>query len=332
MIKAEKLNYKKLTQLLICLILISGLILFTSCANKKKEEELNQQIQNLQTKVEELQKEIANKEDIINQLKEENVDLLNQVPIAHDVQKGDSHWAIAYDYLTQKQGVPAEEARKILADTPLFHPILVGYKVWSYFYGKVYGTFITQGEARVSPATLIRIEKKKIEEEKLRLENEIATLKTQTQELGQKIAELEKKNEDLKAHIESLNNELSNLKDKNKNLDSRLNSVYFFVDLKKNLKEKGKIKGTFLGLGGVNIGEVNSSDFKNRIDLRETNIIELKAADFKIPSIKKLTLLPKHLKENKDFRIEIIRGGESARVHLLDKDKFLLAHIIIIVN
>ncbi len=313
-------------------ILIPGVILFTSCSNKKIEEELNQQIQTLQAKVEELQKEVANKEDIINQLKEENDDLLSQVPESYDVQKGDNHWQIAYDYLTQKQGVTAEEAKKILADTPLFHPILVGFKVWSYFYGKAYGTFITQGDAPVSPATLVKIEKKKIQDEKLRLENEVAKLKKQSEELTNKINELEKINEDLKAQIASLNNEVSALKNKNKNLDSRLNSVYYFIDTKENLKANGKIKGTFLGLAGMNIGEVTAADFQNRIDLRETTTIELKASDFKVTAIKKVRLLPKYFKETKDFQVEIAGNGESAKIHLLNKEKFHLARVIIIIN
>ncbi len=318
--------------ILFYLILIPGIISFSSCANKKKEEELTQQIQSLQAKIEELQKEIASKEDMINQLKEENADLLNQIPESFDVQKGDSHWEIAYDYLTQKKGIPAEEAKRILVDTPLFHPILVGFKVWNYFYGKVYGTFITQGDARISLATLLRIEKKKIQEEKIKLENEIAMLKKKSEELTEKINELEKNNTELKAQIDNLNKKISDLKSKNQELDSKLNSVYYFADTKENLKAEGKIKGTFLGLAGIKIGEVTSADFQNRIDLRQTQTIELKADDFKVPIIKKVTILPKHIKENVDYRVEIREGGKAAAIILLNKDKFYLAQIILIIN
>ncbi len=324
--------FREWVTVLFYLILIPGIILFSSCTNKKKEEELNQQIQNLEAKVAELQKEIASKEDMINQLKEENADLLNQIPESYDVQKGDSHWKIAYDYLTQKKGVPADEAKRILADTPLFHPILVGFKVWNYFYGKVYGTFVTQGDAKVSMATLLRIEKKKIQEEKMKLENEIAELKKKSEELTAKINELEKANADLKAQIENLNKEISDLKGKNEDLISKLNSVYYFADTKDNLKAKGKIRGTFLGLAGLRIGEVTSADFQNRIDLRQTQTIELKAEDFKVPVIKKVTILPKHLKENIDYRVEIKEGGKSASVVILKKERFLLAQVILIIN
>jgi len=74
---------------------------------------------------------------------------------------------------------------------------------------------------------------------------------------------------------------------------------------------------------------VSFEDFQNRIDLREGNVIELRAEDFNLSAIKKVGLLPKHMVENRDYRVEIAGDRKSARVHLLNADKFLLARIVL---
>lgn len=315
-------------------ILTLGILSFTSCG-KEKAEEPTQQIQAPQEKSEKLQKELASKEDIINQLKEENAGLISRIPESYEAQKGDSHWKIAYNYLTQKKHVPAEEAKSILAESHLFHPMLVGFKVWNYFYDNVFGSFVTQGRTSVSPGALIRLEKRRALEEKHKLENEIIEMREKGKELAETIKELEKLKKEigaLKAKTASLTQDTENFESKNRDLDSKLNSVYYFAGSKDKLKAKGKIKGTFLGLFGNKIGEITFADFQNRIDLRETNVVELKAGDLNVSNIDKVGLLPKHIDEKRDFRVEIAGDRQSARVVLLNNDKFLLAQIIIFVN
>lgn len=320
----------------LCFILIPGVLFWSSCTSKKKYEELNKQFQASQAKVEELQKDVAARETTINQLKKENAVLLSQIPESYEVQKGDDYWRLSYNYLTQKKGVPADAAKKILADTAFFSPMRVGFKVWHYYYGNIYGTFVTQGNAKVSPGALTRVEKRKITEEKAKIEQQIEELKKKAEQPPEQavvqIKSFEKENEELKAQLETLKKQVADLEGKYSELESRLNSVYYFVDTKGNLKAKGKVRGTFLGLFGLKVGEIYSSDFQNRLDLREGNVIELKAADFQGTSIKKVKLLPKHIDEGLDYRVEIAGDRQSAEVHLLKKDKFLLSQIILIVN
>jgi len=246
--------------LILCFILILGVLSSISCKKKEKAEEIAQQAPALQAKVEELQRELASKEDEINKLKEEAARITRRLPLAYEVQPGDSHWQIGYDYLTTKRGVPPEEAERMLANAYLLHPLLVGFKVWNFMDDGQFGSFVVQGNAKVCPRALMRVEDKKMAEEKIRLENEIKELKEQIEkqsmEFTAKIEELEKEKEEIKSQIDSLNQEETNFQAQNKDLDSRLNSVYYLTGTKNKLKTNGKIKGTFLGLAGMKIKDV----------------------------------------------------------------------------
>jgi hypothetical protein len=317
--------------LVLSLILVSGALFLISC--KKKAVAPTAQVPDLQATVDELQKELAGKDAEINRLNEENDRITRRLPLAYQVQPGDNHWQIGYDYLTTKRGVSPEEAKRMLANAYLLDPLLVGFKVWNFMDEGQYGSFVLQGSAKVCPGSLIRVDTKKIAEEKLKLENEIATLKEeiekQSMECRAKIEELEKEKEELKSQIDSLNQQLANLQGQNTDLDSRLNSVYYLADTKKNLKANGKIKGSFLGLSGMKIKDVSFEDFQGRVDLRETDAIELSAEDFNLSAIKKVGLLPKHMKKDIDYRVEIAGDGQSASVIMRNKGKFHLACIIL---
>lgn len=330
----KRISVRNSLVLVLCFILIIGALFSISC--KKKAVAPTAQVPDLQGKLDELQRELAGKDSEINQLREEVARIQRRLPSAYEVQPGDNHWQIGYDYLTTKRGVSPEEAKRMLANAYLLHPLLVGFKVWNFMDEGQYGSFVLQGSAKACPGSLIRVDTTKMAEEKLKLENEIAKLKEeiekQSMECKAKIEELEKEREELKSQIDSLNQEVANLQGQNTDLDSRLNSVYYLVDIKRELKANGKIKGTFLGLSGMKIKEVSFKDFQNRVDLRETDAIELRAEDFNLSAIKKVGLLPKHMKKDVDYRVEIAGDGQSASVILRNKDKFLLACIVLYVK
>jgi predicted RNase H-like nuclease (RuvC/YqgF family) len=330
----KRISTRNSPVLILCLILIFGALFSVSC--KKKAVGPTPQVPDLQAKVDELQKELTGKDAEISRLNEENARLQRRLPSAYEVEPGDNHWQIGYDYLTTKRGVSAKEAERMLANAYLLDPLLVGFKVWNFMDDGQYGSFVMQGSAKACPGSLIRVDTKKMAEEKLKLENEIARLKEeiekQSMECKAKIEKLEGEREELKSQIDSLNQQVASLQSQNTDLDSRLNSVYYLVDVKKELKADGKIKGTFLGLSGMKIKQVSFEDFKERVDLRETDRIELRAQDFNLSAIKKVGLLPKHIKKDIDYRIEIAGDGQSASVILKNKDKFLLARIVLYVK
>ncbi|NQT80109.1 MAG: hypothetical protein HQ555_06950 [Candidatus Aminicenantes bacterium] len=325
----KRISAGNLFFLCLCVFLIVGFLSLISCSSKEKAEEVAQQdtqIQDLQAKVNGLQKDVAAKDAEINQLKSDNEGLKRRIPLSWEVQEGDSHWRIAYDYLTEKRGLSDEDARAVLRDIPLADQILVGFKVGNYSDGIDYASFLAQGEAALSPGDMQRIEQTNIEAEKVKLRNKIAEERIKGQEenagLKDNIRELENEYKTLKSHSASLKEKATEIQSQNKDFESKLNSVYYIVGTKSGLKAKGK----------ASLGEVSFADLQNRIDLREVNVIELNAGDVGISTIKKVTLLPKNLDGNRDYRVEISGGGQSAKVHLLNKDKFCLARIIIVVS
>lgn len=332
----KKADMRALFLIPLSIILIVGVLSFTSCEKKEKTEDPIQQIQVSQEEIEKLQKENEDKDAIIIQLREENANLLLRIPFVSEVQKGDSHWGLGFDYLTQKKGVSAAEAKKILLDSLLFHPVLEGFKVGHYFDKGVYGTFLTQGSAAVSPRTLIESENRTKLEKEVWLENMITEFKNRKDELTAKMENLEKQkaeiNVQLNTQINSLTKDLEDLQRINDNLETKLNSVYYLLGIRQDLKARGLLKGTFLGICGDRIGEVSFSDFQSSFDLRKSAEIEFQADDLNISTIQKVRLLPKYFKEGEDYRVEISSENKLTRIILLNKEMFLLSRIIVFIN
>jgi TolA-binding protein len=317
------------------IFMIAFVLSFPSCKGEEVVEgevPVDERIPQLEAKVEELEQDVSAKDAQIAQLEETAADLENQVPSAHDVQQGDNHWQVAYDFLTQEEDLPEMEAKSYLAKAPLFHPLLVGFTVWNYYHDNVYGTFITQGSAPVSQKYLIRKEEQKQREEKMDLEEKIREMTGKNEDLRDDVQKLEQEKETLNAQITMREQKIKECQNINEDLNARLNSLYFIADTKDNLESRGIIKGTFLGLGGMNIDEVSAADFGNNINLDAKDFVELKAEDYGIDQIKKVSLLPKHLDENEDYRVEISANKREAKVHILDAEKFRLARIILCLN
>jgi len=317
-------------------LLIFSLLIFVSCGGQEVVEESAQEVPEPQEKVNQLEKELTEKEALISELRDKNADLENRMPVPHEVQIGDSHWEIAYSYLAQQKGLPQEEAAGMLSETLLYHPIMVGFKIWNYYSDGTFGSFITQGTATVSPGSVMRLKKKEAKEEKNELEVQIEDLQSQKQETAEKIDRMQKDYEaeknQLNDQITALEGDVKEAEVKAEGFEEKLNSVYYLVGSKEALKDRDKIKGTFLGICGTRIKDISFADFQDRIDLRETDSITLNASDLGVSQIKEVGLLPKHLEDGEDYRIEIAGDRRSARVILLNKETALLARLIIFVN
>jgi len=298
----------------------------------QEETPVDTRIQELESKVQDLETDVAEKNKQITQLEEGKTALERQIPRVHDVETGDNHWQIAYNFLIQQKNIPEADAKGILSRAFLFHPLRVGFRVWNYFHHGVFGTFITQGSAPVTQKYLVRMEEKKKREEKRMLEKKIVEMEGTEADLEEKINDMEKDKESLKTQISALDQEISACQRTNEDLTAKLNSLYYLTDTKDSLKEQGKIKGSFLGICGTRIAEISFGDFQHSVDLRTNDLIVLTADDFGVPRIKKVELLPKHLEKDRDFRVEISSDGQKAKVHVLNKDKFRLSRIIICIN
>jgi len=64
---------------------------------------------------------------------------------------GDTHFRIAYEYLIRNCRLADAEARGILARIRLQDPLIPGFKVWNFRFPDGFYTFVTQGEAPLTP-------------------------------------------------------------------------------------------------------------------------------------------------------------------------------------
>ena len=326
--KGARATMKNSLVLSLSVLLIFGFVFLTSCKGKPGAGEAGKEGEQTaeQAKIEELQRELNAKNDLIKQLQRENADLQSKVPTPWEVQEGDNHWKIAYSYLTDKKGLSDEEAKKILKNAYLFDTLLAGFQVGNVSDSEGYSGFISQGDAVASPGKMKRVEDTKKEAEKVVLRNTVTLAEVDTMKLD---ANMKDKMMMVKKEMEALQktnawNEERAEKYKNiaTDFESKLNSVYYYAATRDGLKASGK----------TDLGSMVYNDFQNRVDLRENDVIGLRAGDFNIPAIKKVEIVPKTLREGLDYRVEISADGQSASVYLLKKDKFRLARIIIAVS
>lgn len=326
--KGSRIPMRKSLVLGLSVTLVFGVIFLASCGGKEEAEGTGQEGEQTtdQARIEELQRELNTKNDLIKQLQKENADLQSKVPLSWEVQEGDNHWKIAYSYLTEKQGISEDEARKILKNSYLYDSLLAGFQVGNISDSGEYASFLSQGDAVASPGKMKRVEDTKKAAEKVVLRNKITLAEIDGMQQGiefkDKMMMAKKEMEALHKKNEVLETNLDKYREATKELESKLNSVYYFAGSKDSLKVTGKTA----------LGKVSYNDFQNRIDLREETVIELSAGDFNVPAIKKVDIVPKTLEANRDYRVEIAVGGQSAKVHLLNTNKFRLARIIIVVS
>lgn len=328
----EKKKRSVILSLALSLFLAGGICFMIACGSAEKEA-LTKQVAEFQDKAKSLEQKLNERDGQIRKLEEERKDLFGRIPEYHVVAPGESHWQIAYDFLTTKKSVPAEKAGALLADSILFDKVLVGHRVENYFADEAFGTFLTKGEAAISPGRLYRAEIKARDEEKAKLVREMGELERRNAAGEEKVVELKEtwaaREKILESGAKGLDTDLAKIQARAAELETKLNSVYYLVGARDNLKGAGIIKGTFLGICGDRVKNVTFANFQKSLDLRSGNVITLAAGDFGLSKIRQVMLFPRDLQEDVDYRVERAADGMSVKLHLLNKDKFILARVII---
>lgn len=271
-----------------------------------KEEDLS---------IKSLLKDILDRDSKISRLKSEMVNYEALIPKSHIAAEGETHYKIAMDFLIIEKNVEKERAAKLVEETLLFDPLIPGFRVWNFYSNDEFATFVTQGSAGISPIELRREPQKKsgditngaLDEEK-RLTAKIKELRTVRYQLESQI----------------------------KNLQRELNLLFYMVDLKKNLRERGIIeKQKILGVlkvGSPKLKKVSPADYDQKIDLRTEKIIEIYANQFNLDEIKKVTLYPGFYNKDVDYKIEIDVDKKKAIVKILITEKFRRDRVVISVE
>jgi hypothetical protein len=294
---------------------------------KKEREVLEKYIRKEKNiSIKDLLKTLVKKEDEIRELQEEQK-TINEQHKPHVVKPGENHYQIAIEYLLFQRGLDKSEAKKLLDKAVFFDPLTPGFKVWSFYDGKEYSSFVTQGEASISPAELERRKKeeiqKLIEEERFKALEREKELKKATEAF--KAAQLKKQKE-----LEAAKEKTRQIEEQKRKMERQLNSLYYLVDTEKNLIDSEIIAGGFLKR--KKLKAMNPTDFKNSIDLRVSKTININAGLLGIRKIKKVLLFPKHYTNGVDFKIDIGQDKQEANVVILKEEKFKKQYLVISVR
>jgi len=290
--------------------------------NEERDISVKSLIQNTLDK----DKQIGNLQLRINELEE-------KLPSPHVVQRGDSHFDIALNFLKNKKEIETEQAKELINRSMLYDNLIPGFKVWNYYSEGVFGSFITQGDADVSPNYVRRKAKKKI----IDARDEAISAKIR---LAKEIEAMEIRKEILISDLESLRNEknsliskINELSKQNEKIQKRLNSLYYIVDLKNKLKNKGILQGTgFLFLSTTKVANMSPENFNKSIDLREDNKIDVFAQYLNVNKIENVKIFPKYYEEGKDYKIIYAKNKKTARIEIISKDELKNMRIVIAVQ
>ena len=281
--------------------------------------------------------EILNKDEEIKQLRKEIQDLKDKLPKPYTVKPGDNHYDICMRFLTEQKGLAPEEAQKLVERVNLLDYLLPGFEVYLFYNDGVFGTFVTQGTADMSPNQIKRYyktklinERDKARQEAEKLSAEVKDLEARKAELIRQLKELEQLKADMQQQISDLTSQNKALSKENLKKEKMLNSVFYHVDNYKSLSKKG-IVGRFL-FGKPKLKKFNAVTFEKSVDLREVDSITVKAEDAGLVKIHAVYIMPSHFIKDKDYQIKIAPDKKSATVFLINPDKFRMSKVLIAVR
>jgi hypothetical protein len=270
-----------------------------------------------------LLKEILDKKEEISGLREQIAEIENLLPTPHIAKKGESHYQIAQAFLVGIKGVGEKQAEKILRRTALFDELAEGFKVWNFYTGSEYGTSVTQGLAKVSPNVFVHRARKKLTADRDKavcerdaLEADLKSLAEKQGEASVKLDRVTKDNESLAAQVG--------------NLTQKVNSMFYRLGSRKNLKKKGILKRGFFSSPKMKDAAIES--FDRSLDLNMDDQLVISAKELGVQKIKDVVLYPKFYKKGSSYKVFITPNKKHALLTLLDKSKFKSERVVIAVR
>ena len=267
-----------------------------------------------------LLQEVLDKDKEIKTLNQKIAQLRAVLPRPEVAKADDSHYGMALRFL-KKRGVAEDKAKLLISKVMILDKIEPGFEVYHFYSNGVYGTWVAQGKADMSPTELQA-------EDRAKIEGERDTANQKAEELQSQVASLSAEAQKLTADIDALRTEktkltsdLADLTAANATQQAMLNSVHYRVGARKSLEEQGIIVVPVFSRdrAGVNWKD---GDFDKSADLRSEDSITLTAAEAGLDRIKKVDVVPGSLVKDKHYSLEFNPDRTEATVRFLDKDRF----------
>ena len=273
-----------------------------------------------------LLQEVIDKDKEIADLNDQIAKLKAILPKPDTARSGDNHYSMALRFL-RKKGLSEAKAKSLINKVNIMEKLAPGFEVFHFYSNGVYGTWVSQGRAKVSPSELVRQEREK-------LEGERDTAVAENEKLQEDVNDLTAEKNRLAGEIDGLRtertkligsmNELTALSEAQK---ARLNSVHYVVGERTKLKQEGII---VVPIFARDRAGSNWSDkvFDKSVDLRSGDSLTFSAADAGVKQIAKVNVVPGSLERDKHYTLTISPDKQSATVKLLVKDRFVNEKVV----
>jgi len=267
-----------------------------------------------------LLQEVLDKDQEIKVLNQKIAQLRAVLPKPEIAMAGDSHYGMALRFL-KKQGVPEDKAKWLVSKVLILDKMAPGFEVYHFYSNGVYGSWVAQGKADLSPTQFQAADRAK-------LEGERDTANQTARELESQVASLAEESEKITADIDALRAEKTRLTAELADMtaaistqEGLLNSVHYLVGSRKTLEQEGIIVVPVFSRdrAGVNWKD---KDFNKVSDLRASDSITLTAAEAGLDRIRKVDVVPGSLEKDRHYTLAFNADRTVATVKFLAKDRF----------
>ncbi|WLT30863.1 hypothetical protein [Geothrix sp. PMB-07] len=267
-----------------------------------------------------LLQEVLDKDKEIKEINTKLAKLKADLPKPDVAKQNDSHYGMAMKFL-KKKGVPEAEAKKLVSRVTILEKLAPGFEVYHFYANGTYGTWVSQGKAKITPNDLMRQEREKIEGER---DEAVAA----NEKLQEEVVDLEGQKKKIEEEIAGLRSERTNLIEERAKLQadnaaqvSKLNSLHYVIGTRDKLKADGVIE---IPVFAKDRAGKNWRDevFTQSLDLRSAKTITIKAADLGLKKIGKVNVVPGSYIKDEHYKLTISEDKLSATVELITVSRF----------
>lgn len=271
----------------------------------------------------------------IDQLGKQIAEIESRLPAPYEVkEKRETHYGISLKYLTEEKGLSKEKARELLDKIALVENLVPGFQVWLMYDEKadVFGSFVTQGTAKVSPRYLQKRAKQTLLRRIASAEKKEKERFEQLEEKKEEASRLQSGMDSLRSVQESLGREREEAVQRareeerqRKRAEQELNTVYYAANTVDSFKRQGVLKDP--RFRGPRMESFSRVAFDGAIDLREAETIEIGKTS---GAIKEVFVFPGYLRQGQHYSIEYNTDRSLCTLRILDKDAFLRAKQVVL--
>jgi len=267
-----------------------------------------------------LLQEVLDKDKELKALNEKIARLRGVLPRPDVAKANDSHYGLAMRFL-RKKGVPEDKAKDLIARVLIMDKLAPGFEVFHFYNNGVYGSWVAQGRAAITPTELQAEEKAKIEVERDAANEKSAKLAVDLADLTAQKAKISADIDALRAEKNNMIKDLEALAATNEAQKAKLNAVHYVVGNRKELEKDGVI---VVPVFAKDRAGHNWSDgvFTKSMDLRNRDTITLTAAEAGLQKIAKVSVIPGSLEKDKHYSLVLSEDRSTATVKILVKDRF----------